>query len=145
MPRWRNGRRVGLRYQCREACQFDSGSRHKLWPCGETADTLRLERSVFGRAGATPARATNFSVWVEAEVVQAGHCECSVSGCESRRSNRISRRGGEARQAVATRLTHVQIVSACPDFRVWRSGSVRRLERRGLCSIQSTLTNLVGP
>src|SRR6266849_8029636 len=27
----------------------------KLWPCGGTADTLRLERSVFGRAGATPA------------------------------------------------------------------------------------------
>jgi hypothetical protein len=59
-PRWRNGRRAGLRDQCRETCQFDSGSRHQLWPCGGTADTLRLERSVFGRAGATPARATNF-------------------------------------------------------------------------------------
>ncbi len=33
--------------------------RHQLWPCGGTADTLRLERSVFGRAGATPARATS--------------------------------------------------------------------------------------
>jgi hypothetical protein len=39
-----------------------------------------------------------FSVWVEAEVVQAEHCECSVSGCESRRSNQYhavaERRGG---------------------------------------------------
>ena len=58
------------------------------------------------------------SMWVEAEVVQAEHCECSVSGCESRRSNRLSRRGREARQTVATRLTHVQIVSACRNFRV---------------------------
>lgn len=30
-----------------------------LCPCGETADTLRLERSDFGHAGATPARGTS--------------------------------------------------------------------------------------
>jgi hypothetical protein len=31
-----------------------------LCPCGGTADTLRLERSGLGRAGATPVSGTNF-------------------------------------------------------------------------------------
>jgi hypothetical protein len=44
------------------------------------------------------------SVWVEAEVVQAEHCECSVSGCESRRSNQyhaVAERRGRRLQPVS--------------------------------------------
>lgn len=84
------------------------------WNSRHTA--LRTQR--LRTCGCNSCQGYQFSVWVEAEVVQAEHCECSVSGCESRRSNRLSRRGREARQTVATRLTHVQIVSACPNFRV---------------------------
>jgi hypothetical protein len=40
-------------------CHCNSDSRHQLCPCGEIADTLRLERSDFGHAGAIPARGTN--------------------------------------------------------------------------------------
>ena len=84
------------------------------WNSRHTA--LRTQR--LRTCGCNSCQGYQFSVWVEAEVVQAEHCECSVSGCESRRSNRLSRRGREARQTVATRLTHVQIVSACRNFRV---------------------------
>ncbi len=81
------------------------------WNSRHTA--LRTQR--LRTCGCNSCQGYQFSVWVEAEVVQAERCECSVSGCESRRSNRLSRRRREARQTVATCLMHVPVVSACPD------------------------------
>jgi hypothetical protein len=45
----------------------------------KSADTPRSDRGAARHAGASPAGGTN-STWSESEVVELGHCECSVAG-----------------------------------------------------------------
>ncbi len=102
-PRWRNGGRAGLR----DSVSRDVPVRFWLeatvvtlwWNSRHTA--LRTQR--LRTCGCNSCQGYQ-SMWVEAEVVQAEHCECSVSGCESRRSNQyhaVAERRGRRLQPVS--------------------------------------------